>query len=43
MKIDKVIGTSSKDSDSICINPVTGDLCYLAGSLIVIYSVRDGK
>ena len=41
--MEKVIGTSSKDSYSIAINPVTGDIVYLAGCFVVVFSVRDAK
>ena len=43
MQLEKVIGTSSKDSYSIAINPVTGDIVYLAGCFVVVFSVRDAK
>ena len=38
MKLEKVIGLSSKGQESIEVNPVTGDLVYIAGSFLVVYS-----
>ena len=43
MKLEKVIGLSSKGQNAIEINPVTGDLVYLAGSFLVVYSPKDSK
>jgi len=43
MQLEKVIGTSSKSTNSLQVNPATGDICYLAGSHLVIYSPRDAK
>ena len=43
MQLEKVIGTSSKGSNSLQVNPANGDICYLAGAQLVIYSPRDAK
>lgn len=43
MELEKVIGTSSKGANSLQVNPANGDICYLAGSRLVIYSPRDAK
>ena len=43
MQLEKVIGTSSKSANSIQVNPANGDLVYLAGSYIVVYSPKEGK
>ena len=43
MQLEKVIGTSSKGCNSLQVNPVNGDICYLAGSRLVMYSPRDAK
>ena len=43
MQLEKVIGTSSKGANSLQVNPANGDVCYLAGSRLVIYSPRDAK
>jgi len=34
---------SSRGSTSIAINPVTGDVAYPAGAIIVIYSPKENK
>ncbi len=38
MTLEKVIGFSSRNVNSISINPTNGDLAYPAGSVVVIYS-----
>ena len=43
MQLEKVIGTSSKTANAIQVNPANGDLVYLAGSYLVIYSPKDAK
>jgi hypothetical protein len=43
MKLEKVIGLSSKGFNAIEVNPVTGDLVYMAGSFLVIYSPKESK
>ena len=43
LQLERVIGTSSKGANSLQTNPINGDVCYLAGSRIVIYSPRDAK
>lgn len=43
MELEKVIGTSSRGANSLQVNPANGDICYLAGSRLVIYSPRDAK
>jgi WD40 repeat protein len=43
MKLEKVIGLSSKGQEAIEVNPVTGDLVYIAGSFLVIYSPQQSK
>ena len=43
MQLEKVIGTSSKNANAIQVNPVNGDLVFLAGSYLVVYSPKDAK
>jgi len=43
MKLEKVIGMSSKGYNAIEVNPLTGDLVYIAGSYLIIYSPKDSK
>ena len=43
MQLEKVIGTSSKGANSLQVNPANGDIVYLAGSNLVVYSPRDAK
>jgi len=43
MKLEKVLGLSSRGYNSIEVNPITGDLVYLAGSYLVIYSPKESK
>jgi hypothetical protein len=43
MKLEKVIGLSSKGYNSIQVNPVTGDLIYLAGAYLVVYNPKENK
>ena len=43
MQLEKVIGTSSKSANSIQVNPANGDLVYLAGSYLVVYSPKDAR
>ena len=43
MQLEKVIGTSSKNANAIQVNPVNGDLVFVAGSYLVVYSPKDAK
>jgi hypothetical protein len=43
MKLEKVIGLSSRGYNSIEVNPLTGDLIYLAGSFLVVYNPKESK
>lgn len=43
MQLEKVIGTSSKNANALQVNPVNGDLVFLAGSYLVVYSPKDAK
>lgn len=38
MSLEKVIGTTSQNQNSLVVNPANGDLCYLAGCYIVVYN-----
>lgn len=37
LEIYKVIGQTSQNQNSMCLNPFNGDLIYTAGCFIVIY------
>ena len=43
MKLEKVIGLSSRGYNSIEVNPLTGDLIYLAGSFLVVYNPKESR
>ena len=43
MKLEKVIGYSCKGQNSIVTNPRTGDLIYIAGNFLVVYSSEEKK
>ena len=43
MKLEKVIGLSSKGYNGIEVNPVTGDLIYIAGSFLIVYNPTTTK
>jgi len=43
MKLEKVIGLSSKGYNGVEVNPVTGDLIYIAGSFLVVFNPTTSK
>ena len=43
MQLEKVIGLSSKNSNSIAVNPINGEVAYPAGCIICIYSPKENK
>eukprot|EP00357_Protocruzia_adherens_P030928 CAMPEP_0115043006 /NCGR_PEP_ID=MMETSP0216-20121206/46605_1 /TAXON_ID=223996 /ORGANISM="Protocruzia adherens, Strain Boccale" /LENGTH=1428 /DNA_ID=CAMNT_0002425231 /DNA_START=108 /DNA_END=4394 /DNA_ORIENTATION=+ len=43
LKLEKVIGISGRSNKGVQINPVTGDVAYIAGSIIVIYNPKQNK
>jgi len=43
MQLEKVLGFSSKNNNSVAVNPTTGDLAYPAGCVIVIYNPKENR
>ena len=43
MQLEKVIGMSSKNNNSITINAQTGEFAYPAGSVIIIYNPKENR
>jgi WD40 repeat protein len=43
LNIHQIFGISSKSHSSIKINPVTGEIAYPAGSVIVLYNIQLNK
>ena len=41
--LERVLGLTSANSNSICVNPKNGDVCYLAGCFVVVYSPKENK
>jgi hypothetical protein len=43
MELLQVIGFPSYKKTGFCFNPLTGDLLYIAGSCIVVYSIEEDR
>lgn len=43
MQLEKVIGNTSENQNQICVNPRNGDILYIAGCFIVVYSPKENK
>lgn len=43
MKLERVMGATIRNQHCMAINPVTGEIAYTAGSVIVIADIESGK
>jgi len=43
LQLDKIIGITAKGKKSFAFNPVTGDLAYPAGSIVILYNAKANK
>jgi len=43
MQLEKVIGLSSRNNNSLAVNPINGDVAYPAGCIICVYSPKENK
>lgn len=43
MKLERVIGLTSSNQNSLCVNPKNGDVVYIAGCFLVIYSPKENR
>jgi WD40 repeat protein len=41
--VERVLGLTSTSVNSIAVNPVTGEVCYIAGCFAVIYNPKENK
>jgi mitogen-activated protein kinase binding protein 1 len=41
--LERVLGLTSTNSNSICVNPKTGDVVYIAGCFVIIYNPKENK
>lgn len=43
MQLEKAIGLTSTNHNSLCVNPVNGDVVYTAGCFLIIYNPKENK
>jgi hypothetical protein len=43
MQLEKVIGLTSTNQNSLCVNPVNGEVVYTAGCFLVVYCPKENK
>jgi len=41
--LEKVIGMSSKNNNSMAVNPINGEIASTAGCVICIYNPKENK
>ena len=42
-QLERVLGLTSSNNNSICVNPRNGEVVYLAGCFVVVYSPKENK